>query len=37
MNDKLYAIIRAVDGIIDYRSYAFYTTLYFYAKIVKML
>ena len=32
-----YAMLRAVDGIIDSRSYAFYTSSYFYAIIVKML
>ena len=33
----LYAMIRAVDGIIHSRSCAFYTTTYFYASILKML
>jgi hypothetical protein len=33
----LCAMVRAVDGIINSRSYAFYTTPFVYATIVKML
>ena len=37
MFECFYAMIRAVDGIIDSRLYVFYPISYFYATIVKIL